>query len=171
MPLHIILNDSKNWTHQLSYLIFESARHTGYEVLFCSQSWIVQKFRPTGGGGLALAASVHPVSPHGADIRRWPDPGTMCRPHVRFLNTAVRGLQTPQSQSEGWSVHAGTNENEFIVSIQLTLYSGRSSSSASDFKACRTVCCSAHIISSHLKYTALLQGWSKDELSEEFLQR
>ena len=78
-----------------------------------------------------------------------------CASNVRFPNAAVRAADTGQPMRGGYC-HSGPMRRglgAFGGSISLTVHSGRSSTSY--FKACGTLACSAHMISSLLMYTPL----------------
>ena len=80
-----------------------------------------------------------------------------CASNVRFPNAAVRAADTGQPMRGGYC-HSGPMRRglgAFGGSISLTVHSGRSSTSY--FKACGTLACSAHMISSLLMYTTEIE--------------
>ena len=108
------------------------------------------------GGGLALAQSVHPSLSLYLGLT-WADGLTPapCASNVRFPNAAVRAADTGQPMRGGYC-HSGPMRRglgAFGGSISLTVHSGRSSTSY--FKACGTLACSAHMISSLLMWSIL----------------
>ena len=104
-------------------------------------------------------------SPLSLSLCIWDWHGLMAWPrhHVPLMSGfpmlhEARSADTGQPMRGGywhsWPMRRGLGA--FGVSISLTVHSGRSSTSY--FKACRTLACSAHMISSLLMYTPL-QHW------------